>query len=207
MIAIVDIGVGNLGAIKNMLRKVGAEARITNDAADIRAAGKIILPGVGAFDQGMEALAASGLTGVLNEQALDVKKPVLGICLGAQMLGHSSEEGRRPGLGWIDMKAVRFPKSKGLRVPHMGWNQITPLDRNGKSHDLFADAEDNVRFYFAHSFYLTCNDPADVIATCDYGASFAAAVARHNIQGVQFHPEKSHRFGALVLRNFARVPE
>lgn len=203
MIAIVDIGVGNLGAIRNMLRKVGAEAFITADPTDIRAAAKVILPGVGAFDAGMQALADSGLTAVLNEQALEVKKPVLGICLGAQMLGNRSEEGSLPGLGWIDMDVVRFPRDAGLRVPHMGWNTVVPAVKDGKVSPLFAGNEAEPRFYFVHSYHFKCADPADVAATCDYGGAFAAAVARGNIWGVQFHPEKSHRFGAALLRNFA----
>ncbi|MAO55494.1 MAG: imidazole glycerol phosphate synthase subunit HisH [Rhodospirillaceae bacterium] len=203
MIAIVDIGVGNLGAIKNMLRKVGAEAQITDTPDDIRAADKIILPGVGAFDQGMRALADSGLMDTLNEQALDAKKPVLGICLGAQMLGRKSEEGELPGLGWIDMDVVRFPRKAGIKVPHMGWNTVAPAQPNGAVHPLFAGNDPDPRFYFVHSYHFACNDEAEVAAICDYGGPFAAAVARDNVWGVQFHPEKSHRFGADLLRNFA----
>ena len=203
MIAIVDIGIGNLGAIRNMLRKIGAESRITSDPEDIRAASKIILPGVGAFNHGMQALAESGLTDVLNEQALNDKKPVLGICLGAQMLGRGSEEGSLPGLGWIDMDVVRFPRNAGLRVPHMGWNVVTPSTQGGHVHPLFAGNDALPRFYFVHSFFMSCDHPEDTAATCDYGHPFTAAVARKNIWGVQFHPEKSHRFGAALLRNFA----
>lgn len=203
MIAIVDIGVGNLGAIKNMLRKVGAQAMITAQPDEIRQADKIVLPGVGAFDQGMRALADSGLMDVLNEQALEKKRPVLGICLGAQMLGRKSEEGELPGLGWIDMDVVRFPRKEGLRVPHMGWNTVTPVLHDGTVHPLFAGHDANPRFYFVHSYHFACDDESDVAATCEYGTAFAAAVTRGNIWGVQFHPEKSHRFGATLLRNFA----
>lgn len=202
MIAIVDIGIGNLGAIRNMLRKVRAEARITSNPEDIRAASKIILPGVGAFDHGMQALADSGLTSVLNEQVLSEKKPVLGICLGAQMLGRRSEEGSLSGLGWIDMDVVRFPRNTDLKVPHMGWNVITPSVQEGHVHPLFAGNDEFPRFYFVHSFFMSCDHPEDTAATCDYGHPFIAAVARKNIWGVQFHPEKSHRFGAALLRNF-----
>src|SRR5690606_8360240 len=162
MIAIVDIGVGNLGAIRNMLRKVGAEAFITADPTDIRTAAKVILPGVGAFDAGMQALADSGLTAVLNEQALEVKKPVLGICLGAQMLGNRSEEGSLPGLGWIDMDVVRFPRDAGLRVPHMGWNTVVPAVKDGKVSPLFAGNAADPRFYFVHSYHFRCADASDV---------------------------------------------
>lgn len=203
MIAIVDIGVGNLGAIKNMLRKVGAAAQITSDADEIRAADKIILPGVGAFDVGMTALSDSGLMELLNERVLTDKTPTLGICLGAQMLGRKSEEGELPGLGWIDMDVVRFPRKEGLRVPHMGWNTVEPATPGGDIHPLFANGEMNPRFYFVHSFHFACDSDADVAATCNYGGPFAAAVARENVWGVQFHPEKSHRFGAALLRNFA----
>ena len=203
MIAIVDIGIGNLGAIKNMLRKVGAQAEITDSAEAIKAADKIVLPGVGAFDHGMGALAASGLMDTLNEQVLDAGKPLLGICLGAQMLGRRSEEGSLPGLGWIDMDIVRFPRDAGIKIPHMGWNTVAPTMSGGGVHPLFAGGEDAPRFYFVHSFHFECDRPEDVTATCVYGKPFAAAVARGNIWGVQFHPEKSHRFGAALLRNFA----
>lgn len=203
MIAIIDIGVGNLGAIKNMLRKVGAQAEITGNAGVIKAADKIVLPGVGAFDHGMEALAASGLTEVLNEQALEARKPVLGICLGAQMLGRKSEEGALAGLGWIDMDVVRFPRDTGIKIPHMGWNTVTPTKPDGRTHPLFTGSEATPRYYFVHSYRFACDRPEDVAGTCVYGAPFAAAVARDNIWGVQFHPEKSHRFGAALLRNFA----
>ncbi|HBC07621.1 MAG TPA: imidazole glycerol phosphate synthase subunit HisH [Rhodospirillaceae bacterium] len=203
MIAIVDIGIGNLGAIKNMLRKVGAQAEITDSAEAIKAADKIVLPGVGAFDHGMGALAASGLMDTLNEQVLNAGKPILGICLGAQMLGRRSEEGSLPGLGWIDMDVVRFPRDAGIKIPHMGWNTVAPTMPGGRIHPLFAGGEDTPRFYFVHSFHFECDRPEDVTATCVYGKSFAAAVARGNIWGVQFHPEKSHRFGAALLRSFA----
>ena len=203
MIAIVDIGVGNLGAIKNMLRKVGADATITSDVEAIRQADKIVLPGVGAFDQGMGALTASGLMDVLNEQVLGARKPVLGICLGTQMLGRRSEEGSLPGLGWIDMDVVRFPRDAGIKIPHMGWNTVSPAAPDGEVHRLFSNGENMPRFYFVHSFHFACDRPEDVAATCVYGKPFAAAVARGNIWGVQFHPEKSHRFGAALLRNFA----
>lgn len=203
MIAIIDIGIGNLGAIRNMLRKVGAESRITSDPADIRAAEKLILPGIGAFDHGMQALADSGLADPLNDQVLERRKPVLGICLGAQMLGRRSEEGQLPGLGWIDMDVIRFPRTPGLKVPHMGWNIVTPGSSGNEVHPLFAGGVDQPRFYFVHSYYMSCDRLEGIAGTCDYGQPFAAAVARNNIWGVQFHPEKSHRFGAALLRNFA----
>ena len=201
MIAIVDIG--NLGAIRNMLCKIGAQAEITDSADAIQAADKIVLPGVGAFDHGMNALAMSGLMDTLNEQALGARKPILGICLGAQMLGRRSEEGSLPGLGWIDMDVVRFPRDAGIKIPHMGWNTVSPAAPDGEVHPLFSGGENTPRFYFVHSFHFACDRPEDVAAICVYGKPFAAAVARGNIWGVQFHPEKSHRFGAALLRNFA----
>ena len=203
MITIVDIGVGNLGAIKNMLRKVGAAAEITADADMIRTADKIILPGVGAFDHGINALQESGLLDILNEQALVARKPILGICLGAQLLGRRSEEGKLPGLGWIDMDVVRFPKDMGLKIPHMGWNTVTPANLDDAVHPLFAANDSAPRFYFVHSYHFSCDRPENVAGTAVYGSPFAAAVCRDNIWGVQFHPEKSHRFGADLLRNFA----
>ncbi len=203
MIVIVDIGIGNLGAIRNMLRKVGADSKISSDTADIQSADKLILPGVGAFDHGMQALADSGLADPLNEQVLERRKPVLGICLGAQMLGRRSEEGSLPGLGWIDMDVIRFPRESGLKVPHMGWNVVTPTNVGNEIHPLFAGNDSEPRFYFVHSYYMSCDRDGDIAATCDYGRPFTAAVARDNIWGVQFHPEKSHRFGAALLRNFA----
>lgn len=199
MIAIIDIGVGNMGAIKNMLRKVKADAVVTRDVGVLAEADKIVLPGVGAFDEGMRRLTESGLMDTLNRRVLKDRVPVLGICLGAQMLGRSSEEGTLPGLGWIAMDAVRFPADLGLRVPHMGWNQVQPRNDPG----LFTDITADMRFYFAHSYYLRCDNSGTIAGAAKHGVDIAAAVAQDTIWGVQFHPEKSHRFGAAVLKNFA----
>lgn len=201
MLVVVDYGVGNLGSIANMLKKVGAQSTVSSDPAEIAKATKLLLPGVGHFDHGMACLRSSGLQDILNAKALDEKVPVLGICLGAQMLGRRSEEGGEPGLGWLDMDVVRFPSQPDLRIPHMGWRVVEPV----KDSPLFAGAEGEQRFYFVHSYYMRCDDPSDVLCTVEHGVRFAAGVSRGNIQGVQFHPEKSHRFGAALLRNFAEI--
>jgi glutamine amidotransferase len=198
MIVIVDYGVGNVGAVANMLRKVGARARISASSADIEAADKLILPGVGHFDSGMRKLNDTGLVPVLAEQVLAKGKPVLGICLGMQMLTRGSEEGSTPGLGWIDAYTHRFPEMEGLRVPHMGWNTV----RAENEAALFAHHGDTERFYFVHSYYVSTADPAHVAATCSYGIEFAAAFQAGNIFGVQFHPEKSHLFGMELFKRF-----
>ena len=204
MIVIVDYGMGNLASIKNMLKKVGADARISADAREVAAASKLVLPGVGAFDAGMSNLETRGLRTVLDDLVLGRHVPVLGICLGMQLLGKSSEEGELPGLGWIQATTIRFRFEGGdrtLRVPHMGWNVVNPAARPG----LFDGLHDAPRFYFVHSYHMVCSDPSDVLATASYGFQFNAAIERGNVAGVQFHPEKSHRFGMELLRNFAEA--
>jgi glutamine amidotransferase len=200
MLAIIDYGMGNLGSIQNMLKYLGYKSVISNDPGTIAAADKLILPGVGAFDNGMENLNSKGLTEILNRRVLDEKVPVLGICLGMQLLSKRSEEGRLPGLGWIDAETIRFsfPEKSGLRIPHMGWNSVAPRKKNPLIEEMPRDAH----FYFVHSYHVTCRDPSDVLLTTSYGIELTSAVARGNIYGVQFHPEKSHRYGMGVLRNF-----
>jgi glutamine amidotransferase len=201
MIVIVDYGVGNVGAVANMLRKAGARARISAAPEEIAAADKLVLPGVGHFDSGMRKLNDTGLVPLLTEQALGRGKPVLGICLGMQMMTRASEEGSTPGLGWIDAGTHRFPKQAGLRVPHMGWNAVRP----GRRASLFARGDDGAaeeRFYFVHSYVVRPADPNHVAATCGYGQDFAAAFEADNLFGVQFHPEKSHLFGLALFRRF-----
>ena len=200
-VVVVNAGIGNLGAIPNMLKRLGTAARITADAGEIAAAGRIILPGVGAFDAAMQSLVDLGLIEVLNHKALDERVPILGVCLGMALLGAGSEEGRLPGLGWIAGRAIRFqPDDDGppLRIPHMGWNYVRPTDSGA----LFAELGASPRFYFAHSYHLVCDDQADVAGMTRYGHPFVSAVHRGNISGIQFHPEKSHRFGLQVFRNF-----
>lgn len=202
MIVIVDYGVGNLASVLNMLRKIGAKARISGDPVDIEMADKLILPGVGSFGNGMGKLVASGLIPILEEQVFFRKKPILGICLGMQMMTRGSEESDVPGLGWIDALTYRFPDVENLRVPHMGWNKVqaSPTSR------LFDfDCKEAERFYFVHSYYVSTTDPVHTSGICKYGIDFAAAYEVGDIFGVQFHPEKSHLFGMDLFRKFVAL--
>lgn len=206
MIVIVDHGMGNLGSVQNMLRKIGADSVRTADPDAIRAADKLVLAGIGAFDGAVERLGELGLVDVLNEAVLDRKVPVLGVCLGMQLMAHSSEEGRQTGLGWLDAEVQRFAFEPGtnLPIPHMGWEVIEPT----RASPLFDNGPEagEVRFYFSHAYHLVCHDPVDVAATATYGYAFPAAIHRGNILGTQFHPEKSHVFGAEVYRRFVALP-
>ena len=202
LIVVVDYGVGNVGSVLNMLRKIGARARVSGAPADIAAADRLILPGVGHFGHGMQKLAATGLVPLLEEQALAAKKPVLGICLGMQMMTRGSEESETPGLGWIDAFVHRFAEAPGLRIPHMGWNTV----RAPQAATLFrADGAEAERFYFVHSYCVRSIETPHVAATCRHGAEFVAGFEAGNLHGVQFHPEKSHRFGMDLLRRFAKA--
>ncbi len=204
MIVIVDYGMGNLRSIQNMFKKVGVNAAISSSVDEINAADKLILPGVGAFDNAMKNLNELGLIPVLNTLVLDKKIITLGICLGMQLLTERSEEGTLPGLGWIKGETKRFTFSDDnakLRIPHMGWNTVT-LQKKSK---LFADMYEEPRFYFVHSYHVVCADEQDVLCNTDYGYPFASAVERGNIFGAQFHPEKSHKFGMRLLKNFAEL--
>jgi glutamine amidotransferase len=203
MIAIVSCGMGNPASIKNMLLKSGTPSVITSDPALIAESEKLILPGVGAFDHGMERLKVMGLLAVLNEQVLTARKPVLGICLGMQILCAKSEEGVMPGLGWLDAEVIKF-KFEGegaLRVPHMGWNTINPV----KDSPLLRDMPPEPRFYFVHSYHVQCKDPSDILTLTEYGHPFTSMVSKGNIMGTQFHPEKSHKYGMKLLQNFSRM--
>ena len=202
MIVIIDYGMGNLGSIANMLKKVGAKAVVSSDAAVIERADKLVLPGVGAFDNGMKNLAERGMIPLLNAKVLQDKTPILGLCLGMQLFTRRSEEGELPGLGWLDAETVRFKfdaTHNHLKIPHMGWNTLQIC----RSHPLFTDLDVENRFYFVHSYYVDCADAPMVLARTHYGYDFASAVVKENIVGVQFHPEKSHKFGMKLLRNFA----
>lgn len=202
MIVIVDYGMGNLGSIANMFRKIGVLGKISSYLDDIEKAEKLILPGVGAFDTGMESLRNQGFIHLLDKLVLEKKVPVLGICLGMQLMGRKSEEGTLPGLEWFDAEVVRFripAEGERLKIPHMGWNTLEPRG----DCPLFRGAGSDLRFYFVHSYHVICKDPTDVAAVTDYGTKFVSAFQRGNLYGVQFHPEKSHRFGMALLRNFA----
>lgn len=201
MIVIVDYGVGNLSSVSNMLRKAGGEVLISRDPSDVLAADKLLLPGVGHFDHGMRMLNASGLRDAVDRFALDLRRPVLGICLGAQILGKGSEEGDEPGLGWIDMNCRKLSAMPGVRVPHMGWNQIV----RKKPSLLLGSMEADARFYFVHSYRMECAHADDVLATALHGSEFTCAVQCGNIMGTQFHPEKSLRHGLALMRTFVEI--
>jgi len=203
MIAIVDYEIGNLAAIANMFRRLGVLCEITADPVKIENADKIVLPGNGAFDACMQSLRATGLIPLLNEKVLIKKTPLLGICVGAQMLGIASEEGNEAGLGWMDIEVKRFPVLPNLRVPHMGWCHVKNVSQG---HPHFDKLSEDARFYFVHSYYLDPSNAEEVLLTANYGKDFAAAVGKDNIVGVQFHPEKSHRFGKQLLAQFAGLP-
>jgi glutamine amidotransferase len=205
MIVIIDYRMGNSGSIHNMFRRLGITAIISSDCAEIEAAEKLILPGVGAFDSGMRNLREGGLADMLTRRIFEDQVPTLGICLGMQLMTEASEEGREPGLGWVAGRTVHLrcaaeQAARGLRFPHIGWNFIELR----KAHPVFADLPDEPRFYFVHTYKVLCADHQDVLAHTSYGQiGFTSAFARDNIVGVQFHPEKSHRFGMALLRNFA----
>lgn len=204
MITIVDYGVGNVRAFLNAFKLLNLPARTARNAAELHEATKLILPGVGAFDHAMERLQSSGMRETLDELVMSRHVAVLGVCVGMQMLGKSSEEGERAGLGWIDgrVRWLRALDDTGdLHLPHMGWNDVRPLTTNG----LFAGLEKDARFYFLHSFYFECARQDDVAGVAHYGREFSCAVRSGNVHGVQFHPEKSHHFGTTLLRNFAAL--
>jgi glutamine amidotransferase len=204
LISIVDYGLGNIGAFLNMYKRMNVPAKAVRAAGDLADATHIVLPGVGAFDHAMELLDASGMRRALDRKVMDEKVPVVGICVGMQILADTSEEGQGRGLGWIPGTVRHFrsmPTPDDLPLPHMGWNDVLPANDGG----LFQGLERDARFYFLHSFYYEPADPADSAATATYGTEFACAVRRDNVWGVQFHPEKSHHFGAMLLKNFAEL--
>ncbi|MBX3260971.1 MAG: imidazole glycerol phosphate synthase subunit HisH [Labilithrix sp.] len=201
-IAVIDYGVNNVGSVLNMFRRIGVEAIAVRHATALAGSSAVVLPGIGAFDAGVKSLRERGLFEAIRASVLDARTPILGICLGMQLLGAGSEEGSLEGLGLLAATARRLTVDREiprLKVPHMGWNRTECLDR-----ELFAALE-APRFYFVHSYHVVCEDPSDVAARCVYGAPFTAAVRRGPIMGTQFHPEKSHRFGMRVLENFAAL--
>ena len=201
MIAIIDYGMGNLGSVKRKLDRIGVESVVTFNPEEIRNSEKMILPGVGHFGNAVNELKSRGLWDVLNKEVLITKKPILGICLGMQLMAKHSEEGNVPGFGWFDAEVVRFRVQDTLRykVPHMGWNQVKVM----KQSPLFADLNPDQSFYFVHSYHLKCNDQSDILNETEYEYSFVSAIQKDNIYGVQYHPEKSHDAGEKLLRNFA----
>jgi len=204
MIAIINYGLGNVRAFANLYKLMNVPVAIATRRQDIEGASKLILPGVGAFDHAMEMLDASGMRETLDEMVLRQAVPVLGVCVGMQMLAGSSEEGRLSGLGWIDGRVRRFDHATlrpPPRLPHMGWNDVVPRPQAR----LFAGLEQEARFYFLHSYYFDCTSSENVLATSEYGIAFGSAVSSKNVYGVQFHPEKSHDYGVRLLKNFAEL--
>lgn len=204
MIVVINMNLGNVGSILNMLKKIGVKAFLSSRSEDIEKAEKLILPGVGSFDNAVSNMSQLKLLDVINQKVLKDKIPILGICLGAQLMTRNSEEGSCPGFGWIDACTVRFNFDSNplkLKVPHMGWNQVRQL----KDSLLFRpmDEDEERRFYFVHSYHMACDNPADILTTSNYGFDFTSAFERENIYGVQFHPEKSHKYGMRLLQNFA----
>jgi len=201
VVVIVDYGMGNLGSIRNMLKRIGAESVVSSSSMDIDTADRLILPGVGAFDGGMERLNALGLTPLLTRRVVTEGVPLLGICLGMHLMARGSEEGKLAGLGWIDgdVKKFRFEGDQPvLKVPHMGWNEVI-AQRNDP---ILQGYEDTPRFYFVHSYRLVCDHGDQQVGSTWYGYDFCSIVRNRNMVGVQFHPEKSHKFGMTLLKNF-----
>jgi len=204
MITIANYGLGNILAFANVYKRLNVEVSIAENADDLKAASKLILPGVGAFDHAMTLLDRSGMRKTLDDLVLGKFVPVLGVCVGMQILARSSDEGRLPGLGWIEGQVKSFRSldlSETPPLPHMGWNDVRPVSSN----KLFAHLESGARFYFLHSYYFNCDRDEDVLAVSSYGTDFSCAVNARNIFGVQFHPEKSHHYGSRLLKNFAEL--
>lgn len=197
---VVDYGVGNIGALVNMLEYLGISVDSSGDPSRVAMAERLILPGVGAFDRAMGALGSSGMIPALNEAVMGRMVPVLGVCLGMQLMARRSDEGNESGLGWIsaDVRRIEVSRSSGLKVPNVGWRTVSVHG----SRALFGDSSGSQRFYFTHGYHVVCDDATDVAASIDYGGVMCSAIQRKNLHGVQFHPEKSHRFGLRLLERF-----
>jgi glutamine amidotransferase len=204
MITLIDYGVGNIFAFQNVYKRLDIPTKIAKTTADLNEVEKLILPGVGSFDYAMNQLNNSGMRDRLDELVIEKKIPVIGICVGMQMMGNRSDEGKLDGLKWIDAEILKFNESliqQRTKLPHMGWNDVSPIE----NHPLFIGLEKEAIFYFLHSFYFKCNNSNDSIANSEYGISFSSAVNHNNIYGIQFHPEKSHQYGEKLLHNFAKL--
>jgi glutamine amidotransferase len=204
IISVIDYGAGNIASVINMIKHVGGEAEIISEPSALPHAEKLLLPGVGAFDHGMQCLKNGGWLDQLNKAVFERAVPILGICLGMQLMCRSSQEGQEPGLGWIEAKVLRFNlegEIAALKVPHMGWNVVTLWHKNA----LISDEQNEQRFYFVHSFYVQCERERDIFLKCNYGNEFVAGFHHENIWGVQFHPEKSHKFGMEMFSRFLEV--
>lgn len=204
MITLIDYGVGNINAFVNVYKRVDVPVKIAKTKEDLIGAEKLILPGVGHFDHAMTQLNNSGMRDTLDKMVLVDKIPVIGICVGMQMMANNSDEGTLEGLKWIDASVRKFDESKinqVTRLPHMGWNDVKPV----KDIPLFKGLEKDAIFYFLHTYYFECNNPNDVMAVTEYGGEFASAAHHENKYGIQFHPEKSHSYGETLLHNFAKL--
>jgi glutamine amidotransferase len=203
MIHVIDYGAGNLGSILNMIKRIGGHATLVSRSRDLVNATKIILPGVGHFDYGMRQLNKSGMVDLLHEKVLYEKVPILGICLGAQMMCKGSEEGSLAGLSWFDAEVNKFnfENSENLRVPHMGWSYVKQMKKSDLSEDLPEDS----RFYFVHSYHMVANEERDILFKTNYGYDFASGLQNENRFACQFHPEKSHKYGIKMFKNFAAI--
>ena len=192
---------GNLGSVINMFKKIGVNSKISSNITELQDAKKLLLPGVGSFDAAMERINSQSFSGILNFLALEKKIPILGICLGMQLITEGSEEGILPGLGWIKGRASKFPRSENYKVPHMGWNLVEPQIE----HPLIKDLPPESRFYFVHSYHVDVINSEDSILKTTYGLKFDSAIGRENIIGTQFHPEKSHKYGMKIFENFSKI--
>jgi len=204
MITLIDYGVGNINAFVNVYKRVDVPVKIAKTKEDLIGAEKLILPGVGHFDHAMTQLNNSGMRDTLDKMVLLDKIPVIGICVGMQMMANNSDEGTMEGLKWIDASVRKFDESKinqVTRLPHMGWNDVRPV----KDIPLFKGLEKDAIFYFLHTYYFECTNPEDVMAVTEYGGEFASAAHHENKYGIQFHPEKSHSYGETLLHNFAKL--
>ncbi|MGI9581163.1 imidazole glycerol phosphate synthase subunit HisH [Chryseobacterium sp. RRHN12] len=204
MITIIDYGVGNINAFVNVYKRVDVPVKVAKTKEDLEGAQKLILPGVGHFDHAMTQLNNSGMREKLDELVLNQKVPVIGICVGMQMMANRSDEGIMEGLKWIDATVKKFDETKiqqVTRLPHMGWNDVKPVKDVG----LFEGLQDNSIFYFLHTYYFECNNSEDIMAVTEYGGEFASAAHHENKFGIQFHPEKSHHYGEILLHNFAKL--
>jgi glutamine amidotransferase len=208
MIIVLDYGMGNLGSVLNMFRKIGVQAKISNDLEEIRNAEKLLLPGVGAFDAAMQRINEQGFREVLDRKVLVDKIPILGICLGMQLLTDSSQEGTLSGLGYIPAKTIKFDSEPELKIPHMGWNEVSLIQKSKLTEDIdkVSAFGENARFYFVHSYKVIVDNEENSILKATHGSQeFDAAIQMGNIYGAQFHPEKSHKFGMQILKNFAEL--
>ena len=203
MITIINYGMGNLGSINNMFKKIGVKSIITSDIDEIKKSKKIVLPGVGSFDVAMEKINNLGIRKVLDKKVLIDKTPILGICLGMQLLTNSSEEGVKSGLGWINGKAINFKNKidKKLKIPHMGWNSVKIVNKS----PFVNDCSDMDRYYFVHSYFVKVKNNSNSLMKTNYGIDFDSAIVKNNIYGTQFHPEKSHKYGIKLFKNFSKI--